>query len=140
KGFQSTTNLLAALAGEAVETKKSPRSGGRLWVVSIPAGAFVLVATFLLLRPHSDDVRFRIERFTLANGLPVVFSVDHSAPIFTFSAAYKAGYRRDPAGRSGLAPAGAHRRQQGSATAAAGAVDTLSSERGRDHDNRLPPA
>src|SRR6185369_17033279 len=112
--FQSVDELLAALSGQAGPQVRAPRSKRVWWTAAAAIAGVAIVATFFLLRPHSDDVRFRIERFTLANGLPVILSVDHSAPIFTFTAAYKAGYRHDPPQKSGLALMVAHLMQQGS--------------------------
>jgi len=137
--FQSVDDLLRALNQEASQTKRAPRSKRPWW---IGAAALVIVSsaiTFWILRPQSDSLRFPIERFTLANGLPVVLSVDHSAPVFTFLASYKAGSRRDPVGRSGLAIMVAHLMQQGSANVAAGEEESLISQLGGNHTYGIYP-
>src|SRR5579872_4494404 len=120
--FQSVDDLLRALNQES-PAQSPDRSARSKKAVRIGAAAVALAGAGIaiwMLRPLSDSLRFPIERFTLANGLPVVLSVDHSAPVFTFLVSYKAGTRRDPVGKSGLAIAVAHLMQQGSANVGAG--------------------
>lgn len=110
--FQSVDELLRALSQEKTLERATPRSRKPWWIGAAAVVAIAAALGFWLLRPKSDLIQFPIERFTLANGLPVVLSVDHSAPLFTFTAAYKAGFVRDPARRSGLGLVVAHLMQQ----------------------------
>lgn len=58
--------------------------------------------------------RIPIETETLANGLRVVVSPDHSAPIATVGLYYQIGFRLEPRGRSGFAHLFEHMMFQGS--------------------------
>jgi predicted Zn-dependent peptidase len=58
-----------------------------------------------------------IESTTLANGLKVVISPDHSAPVATVGVYYKIGFRLEPKGRSGFAHLFEHMMFQGSENA-----------------------
>jgi zinc protease len=55
-----------------------------------------------------------VETETLANGLRVVVSPDHSAPIATIGVYYQIGFRLEPRGRSGFAHLFEHMMFQGS--------------------------
>ena len=55
-----------------------------------------------------------IEHTTLANGLRVVASPDHSAPVVTVGVYYQIGFRLEPRGRSGFAHLFEHMMFQGS--------------------------
>ncbi len=55
-----------------------------------------------------------VETETLANGLRVVVSPDHSAPIVTVGVYYQIGFRLEPRGRSGFAHLFEHMMFQGS--------------------------
>ncbi|HUK32065.1 MAG TPA: insulinase family protein, partial [Candidatus Acidoferrum sp.] len=54
---------------------------------------------------------------TLKNGLRVVVSPDHSAPLVTVGVYYKIGFRLEPQGRSGFAHLFEHMMFQGSENA-----------------------
>ncbi len=58
-----------------------------------------------------------VEIRTLKNGLPVVVSPDHTAPIVTVGVYYKIGFRLEPQGRSGFAHLFEHMMFQGSENA-----------------------
>ena len=58
-----------------------------------------------------------IEHSTLANGLRVVISPDHAAPVATVGVYYNIGFRREPQGRSGFAHLFEHMMFQGSENA-----------------------
>ncbi len=58
-----------------------------------------------------------VEHTTLANGLRVVVSPDHSAPVVTVGVYYQIGFRLEPHGRSGFAHLFEHMMFQGSANA-----------------------
>lgn len=61
--------------------------------------------------PHSQ---IPVETETLSNGLRVVISPDHSAPIATVGVYYQIGFRLEPRGRSGFAHLFEHMMFQGS--------------------------
>ena len=69
----------------------------------------------------------------------MVLSVDHGAPVFTLTVAYKAGIRRDPPGRAGLALLAAHLMQQGSANVAPDEDQGLVEGAGGDHTYGIEP-
>jgi predicted Zn-dependent peptidase len=58
-----------------------------------------------------------VEHTTLANGLRVVVSPDHSAPVVTVGVYYQIGFRLEPRGRSGFAHLFEHMMFQGSENA-----------------------
>jgi zinc protease len=58
-----------------------------------------------------------VEHTTLANGLRVVVSPDHSAPVVTVGVYYQIGFRLEPQGRSGFAHLFEHMMFQGSENA-----------------------
>ena len=62
-------------------------------------------------------LRVPVEHTTLANGLRVVVSPDHSAPVVTVGVYYQIGFRLEPYGRSGFAHLFEHMMFQGSANA-----------------------
>ncbi|MGB6876348.1 MAG: pitrilysin family protein [Candidatus Acidiferrales bacterium] len=61
-----------------------------------------------------SQLRIPVETETLANGLRVVVSPDHSAPIATIGVYYQIGFRLEPHGRSGFAHLFEHMMFQGS--------------------------
>jgi len=85
--------------------------------VAVLAGAAYLIWS---RGRDSDSIRLPMERFTLANGLPVVLSVDHATPTFTLAIMYKTGARSDPPGRDGLAHVVSHLMFNGSPNVAPG--------------------
>ena len=86
-----------------------------------------VVALFLLAAPvsgqqvsrGSSPARFNVpvEHFTLPNGLKVVVSEDHSAPVVCVEVMYNIGFRIEPKGRTGFAHLFEHMMFQGSAQA-----------------------
>ncbi|HMC52924.1 MAG TPA: pitrilysin family protein [Acidimicrobiales bacterium] len=58
---------------------------------------------------------FPVERFQLANGLRVVVSPDHSAPVVVVAVYYDVGFRSEPEGRTGFAHLFEHLMFEGSA-------------------------
>jgi predicted Zn-dependent peptidase len=62
-----------------------------------------LVLTALLAAPKGDAPQISIERFTLDNGLKVVLSEDHSAPIVTSYITYGVGAAAEKKGYTGFA-------------------------------------
>jgi predicted Zn-dependent peptidase len=63
-----------------------------------------------------DPTRFKVpvEYFTLPNGLKVVVSEDHSAPVVLVEVMYNIGFRIEPKGRTGFAHLFEHMMFQGS--------------------------
>src|SRR5215469_3625439 len=73
----------------------------------------------LIFEPESSGgtlspLHIPVETETLANGLRVVVSPDHSAPIATVGVYYQIGFRLEPHGRSGFAHLFEHMMFQGS--------------------------
>jgi zinc protease len=62
---------------------------------------------------------------TLANGLSVVVSEDHSTPTFGLSVAYHIGFRLEPKGRSGFAHLFEHMMFEGTPSAPKGTLDRV---------------
>jgi zinc protease len=60
-------------------------------------------------------VHFPVEYYKLPNGLKVVFSEDHTAPVVTVAVYYKIGFRVEPKDRTGFAHLFEHMMFQGSA-------------------------
>jgi zinc protease len=63
-----------------------------------------------------------VEARTLANGLTVVVSEDHSSPTFGLSIAYRIGFRLEPKGRTGFAHLFEHMMFEGTPNAAKGTL------------------
>jgi zinc protease len=72
----------------------------------------------LSLNPAPKQLHIPVEHTTLANGLRIVASPDHSAPFVTVGVYYQIGFRLEPHGRSGFAHLFEHMMFQGSANAA----------------------
>ena len=70
------------------------------------------------MNPAPAKLHIPVEHTTLANGLRVVASPDHSAPFVTVGVYYQIGFRLEPHGRSGFAHLFEHMMFQGSANAA----------------------
>ena len=64
-----------------------------------------------------SNLQIPIEHTTLKNGLRVVVSPDHAAPVVTVGVYYNIGFRLEPQGRSGFAHLFEHMMFQGSANA-----------------------
>ena len=64
-----------------------------------------------------SPLRIPVETTTLSNGLRVVVSPDHSAPVATVGVYYQIGFRLEPRGRSGFAHLFEHMMFQGSENA-----------------------
>jgi serine/threonine protein kinase len=133
--FQSIEEVERALEGAPARTVPSRTSKlPRRWLLAaIPIVAAAIVGTWWWTSRPSDSLRFPVEHYTLKNGLPVILSVDHGAPVFTLTVAYKAGIRRDPPERAGLALTAAHLMQQGSANVAPDEDQGLVEGVGGDH-------
>jgi len=115
-----------------IERPPARKFAWRWLLVAVPVLAAAIALWLWFSRP-SDSLRFAVERFTLKNGLPVVLSPDHGAPVFTLTVAYNAGLRREPPGRAGMALLTAHLMQQGSANVAPGEDQALVQGAGGDY-------
>ena len=69
------------------------------------------------MNPEPKKLHIPVEHTTLANGLRVVASPDHSAPFVTVGVYYQIGFRLEPRGRSGFAHLFEHMMFQGSENA-----------------------
>src|SRR5271155_2877929 len=69
------------------------------------------------LNHQAKKLHIPVEHTTLSNGLRVVASPDHSAPVVTVGVYYQIGFRLEPRGRSGFAHLFEHMMFQGSENA-----------------------
>ena len=76
--------------------------------------AFLLV-TAVALPASAQDFNVPVDYFTLPNGLKVVVSEDHAAPVVLVEVMYNIGFRVEPKGRTGFAHLFEHMMFQGSA-------------------------
>jgi zinc protease len=79
--------------------------------------ALLLAALFALATLPASGQGFKVpvEYFTLPNGLKVVVSPDHAAPVVLVEVIYNIGFRVEPKGRTGFAHLFEHMMFQGSA-------------------------
>ena len=128
--FQSVDELIQALDG--APARPQPRARVSRRNVALAAAAIVIGAAgvWWWLTRETDSVRLPIETFTLANGLPVALSPDHSAPSLTIAVAYREGYRTEAAGHEGIAHLAEHAMFQGSANVAQGELVSVVSNAG----------
>lgn len=76
---------------------------------------------------------------TLANGLTVVVSEDHSSPTVGISVVYKVGFRREPHNRSGFAHLFEHLMFEGTPNAPVGVFDRVITGGGGDNNGSTHP-
>ena len=81
---------------------------------ALAAAAALTLATFAGLAGAADPVDIPFTRFTLPNGLTVVVSEDHKAPVVAVSVWYHVGSADEPAGKTGFAHLFEHLMFQGS--------------------------
>lgn len=83
-------------------------------------------------RLPADPPSFRvpIEYYTLPNGLQVVLSPEHSAPLVTVNLHYRIGFRQEPVGRTGFAHLFEHLMFQPSAQLGPGGIAGLVQQSG----------
>jgi len=143
KRFQSVEEAFQALAGlTAPDRPKVVKAAGRKFVwAALGAVAVVAAAGVWWYSRPSDSVVFPLEKFTLANGLPVVLSPDHSSPTFTLSVIYRAGSRRDTPGHAALAHLVQHATYEGSPNVARGEyTDLIGATGGNLNGGTIPDA
>ena len=86
-----------------------------LILLSLPAAAIESIPTSRdALDGAAAPVQVPIRYTTLPNGLRVVISEDHSAPVVTVAVYYRIGFRLEPRGRTGFAHLFEHMMFQGS--------------------------
>jgi zinc protease len=128
--FPSIEEAMQALEGAPAEAPRRKRIARPRLAFAAAAVVLAALGMWLWQGRESDSVRLPMETFSLANGLPVVLSPDHTSPTFTFAVAYRAGYRNEQPGREGVAHMTEHAMFQGSANVAAGEHVTLVSDAG----------
>src|SRR3984893_1834152 len=69
---------------------------------------------------HGADMKIPFEKYTLKNGMKVILSQDHAAPVVTVYMLYNVGSRSEEKGRTGFAHLFEHMMFQGSANAPKG--------------------
>src|SRR5207248_4213716 len=79
-----------------------------------------LVASAAALLSIGADMKIPFEKYTLKNGMRVILSEDHSAPVVTVYMLYNVGSRSEEKGRTGFAHLFEHMMFQGSANAPKG--------------------
>ena len=106
---------------------KTPRT------LALPLALALLVPAVAGAAPPARPAGFRvpIATKTLANGLTVVVSEDHSSPTFGISVAYRIGFRLEPKGRTGFAHLFEHMMFQGTPNAPKGVFTTSPPPRSR---------
>jgi zinc protease len=128
KRFQSVEEAFQALAGVTAPDKpKAAKTEGRKFAWAALGTLVVLAAAgawWWYSRP-SDSVVFPLENFTLANGLTVVLSPDHSSPTFSLAMICRAGSQRDTPGHAALSHLVQHVMFQGSPNTARGEYKDL---------------
>jgi zinc protease len=91
------------------------RSGLVVMMMALSASVAGQPATTGARQPARFNVP--VDYFTLPNGLKVVVSEDHSAPVVLVEVMYNIGFRNEPKGRTGFAHLFEHMMFQGSAQA-----------------------
>jgi zinc protease len=145
KRFQSVEEAFQALAGVTAPDgpKARPKTAKArrrqfVWAALGVAAVMAAAAVWWYSRP-SDSVVFPLEQFTLANGLKVALSPDHSAPTFTLALAYRAGLRRDTPGHTALSHLVQHATYEGSPNVARGEYKDLVGATGGDMGGGATP-
>ncbi len=75
----------------------------------------VFVLAIAVVPSHAQEFKVPVDYFTLPNGLKVVVSEDHTAPVVLVEVMYSIGFRVEPKGRTGFAHLFEHMMFQGSA-------------------------
>lgn len=102
-----------------VMRRRGPR--GIRWLrSSMLVGGTLNVAAACRTGPPAPDGAVPFEKFRLSNGLQVIVSPDHSAPLVAVEVWYDAGSKRDTPGRTGLSHLVEHLMFQGSRNVPAG--------------------
>jgi predicted Zn-dependent peptidase len=81
---------------------------------------YLPLAASAALLLHGADMKIPFEKYTLKNGMKVILSQDHAAPVVTVYMLYNVGSRSEEKGRTGFAHLFEHMMFQGSANAPKG--------------------
>src|SRR5665213_1219193 len=96
----------------------SPRAARRIMRKHLAIGLAAAFLTFGLMQSPvatpADTIDIPFTRFTLPNGLTVVVSEDHKAPVVALSVWYHVGSADEPKGKTGFAHLFEHLMFQGS--------------------------
>jgi zinc protease len=87
--------------------------------------ATVLAALSVSSARAATNFSIPLQQKTLANGLTVVVSEDHSAPTFGLCIAYRIGFRLEPEGRTGFAHLFEHMMFEGTPVAPKGTMNQI---------------
>jgi zinc protease len=115
--------LLVAPASRALAQKPSPDAPKP---VSVPAGARTAAPISIPKIPY--------EKFTLPNGLTVLLSEDHSAPVAAMTVWYHVGSKNEKPGRTGFAHLFEHVMFMGSQNVAPGQFDKVLEAAGAENN------
>src|SRR5713226_900780 len=85
----------------------------------------VLAALSVSSARAATNFSIPLQQKTLANGLTVVVSEDHSAPTFGLCVAYRIGFRLEPEGRTGFAHLFEHMMFEGTPVAPKGTMNQI---------------
>lgn len=100
---------------------------------------FTLACSLSALAGESDNWEIPVAVKTLDNGLTVVVSEDHSAPVVGISVVYKVGMRLEPKNRSGFAHLFEHLMFEGTPNAPEGSFDkVITGGGGRNNGSTRP--
>lgn len=77
--------------------------------------ACLVLSAFILANAQAKPINIPVVYYKLPNGLKVVISEDHMAPVVTVGVYYNVGFRIEPKGRTGFAHLFEHMMFQGSA-------------------------
>ena len=89
-----------------------------------------LCFSLLTCKKNQSGFTVPVDYFKLGNGLKVVLSEDHTAPVVTVAVYYNIGFRIEPRDRTGFAHLFEHMMFQGSKNAPKGQFDKLISYNG----------
>src|SRR5215211_8975447 len=85
-------------------------------IVATSMAAMLLLASGLAVtKTYAKPLNIPVVYYKLPNGLKVVISEDHIAPVVTVGVYYNVGFRVEPKGRTGFAHLFEHMMFQGSA-------------------------
>jgi zinc protease len=97
----------------------------------------VLFAAALAVSVHAVNIpKVEYTETKLANGLRVVISADHAAPVVSLCVAYDVGSRNEPSGKTGYAHFFEHMMFKGSANVADGELAALIQNYGGEHNGQ----
>lgn len=96
---------------------------GILAVLSVPA--FGVGLELPNQAAVAEAIQFKVEKFTLANGLTVLIHEDHSTPAFTYQTWFRVGSKNEKPGLTGLAHFFEHMMFKGTEKYKGGVIDRM---------------